>query len=154
MKAKPTAIVGTVEAKAKLSTLLERVARGEHIVITRHGKPIARLMPIATAREGKVSEAMAKLRKLREAWRPIVEGIARRGSQVTEATKVIDTPIDSEGDIASRAWTDTLLLARAERLTLYDAVYLELAIRRDVELATLDRELRRAAKKIGVAVVP
>lgn len=66
MKAKPTAIVGTVEAKAKLSTLLERVARGEHIVITRHGKPIARLMPIATAREGKVSEAMAKLRKLRE----------------------------------------------------------------------------------------
>jgi predicted nucleic acid-binding protein len=37
---------------------------------------------------------------------------------------------------------------------LYDAAYLELAIRRDVELATLDRELRRAAKKMGVAVVP
>ena len=52
--------------RPKLSTLLERVARGEHIVITRHGKPIARLMPNATAREGKVSEAMAKLRKLRE----------------------------------------------------------------------------------------
>ena len=73
---------------------------------------------------------------------------------MTEATKVIDTPIDSEGDIASRAWTDTLLLARAGRLTLYDAAYLELAIRRDVELATLDRELRRAAKKMGVAVIP
>lgn len=73
---------------------------------------------------------------------------------MTEATKVIDTPIDSEGDIASRAWIDTLLLAHAERLTLYDAAYLELAIRRDVELATLDRELRRAARKMGVAVVP
>jgi predicted nucleic acid-binding protein len=63
-------------------------------------------------------------------------------------------PITIDGDTASRAWTDTLLLARAERLTLYDAAYLELAIRRDVELATLDRELRRAARKMGVHVVP
>jgi predicted nucleic acid-binding protein len=63
-------------------------------------------------------------------------------------------PITIDGDTASRAWTDTLLLARAERLTLYDAAYLELAIRRDVELATLDRELRRAARKMGVVVVP
>jgi predicted nucleic acid-binding protein len=63
-------------------------------------------------------------------------------------------PIAIDADTASRAWTDTLLLARAERLTLYDAAYLELAIRRDVELATLDRDLRRAARKMGVAVVP
>jgi predicted nucleic acid-binding protein len=63
-------------------------------------------------------------------------------------------PIAIDADTAIRAWTDTLLLARAERLTLYDAAYLELAIRRDVELATLDRELRRAARKMGVAVVP
>ena len=63
-------------------------------------------------------------------------------------------PITIDGDTASHAWTDTLLLARAERLTLYDAAYLELAVRRDVELATLDRELRRAARKMGVAVVP
>ncbi len=63
-------------------------------------------------------------------------------------------PISIDADTGIRAWTDTLLLARAERLTLYDAAYLELAIRRDVELATLDRELRRAAGKMGVAVVP
>jgi predicted nucleic acid-binding protein len=63
-------------------------------------------------------------------------------------------PIAIDADTAIRAWTDTLLLARAERLTLYDAAYLELAIRRDVELATLDRDLRRAARKMGVAVVP
>jgi predicted nucleic acid-binding protein len=61
-------------------------------------------------------------------------------------------PISIDADI--RAWTDTLLLARAERLTLYDAAYLELAIRQDVELATLDRDLRRAARKMGVAIVP
>ncbi len=63
-------------------------------------------------------------------------------------------PIAIDANTAIRAWTDTLLLARAERLTLYDAAYLELAIRRDVELATLDRDLRRAARKMGVAVVP
>ncbi len=34
------------EAKNKLSQLLDRVERGEEIVITRHGKSVARLMPI------------------------------------------------------------------------------------------------------------
>ena len=60
------ATVGAFYAKTNFSALLERVERGEKILITRRGKPVARLMPIATAREGKVSEAMAKLRKLRE----------------------------------------------------------------------------------------
>ena len=63
-------------------------------------------------------------------------------------------PISIDADTGIRAWTDTLLLARAERLTLYDAAYLELAIRQDIELATLDRDLRRAARKMGVAIVP
>lgn len=39
--------VGTFEAKNKLSALLERVERGEVIRITRRGKPIAELRPIA-----------------------------------------------------------------------------------------------------------
>lgn len=37
--------VGALEAKNKLSALLDRVELGEVIVITRHGKPIARLVP-------------------------------------------------------------------------------------------------------------
>ena len=37
--------VGTFEAKTHLSDLLDRVQRGEEITITRHGKPIARLVP-------------------------------------------------------------------------------------------------------------
>jgi prevent-host-death family protein len=60
------ATVGAFYAKTNFSALLERAGHGEQILITRRGKPVARLMPIATAREGKVSEAMAKLRKLRE----------------------------------------------------------------------------------------
>jgi prevent-host-death family protein len=38
--------VGAYEAKTHLPALLERVARGEQITITKHGKPIARLVPI------------------------------------------------------------------------------------------------------------
>jgi prevent-host-death family protein len=37
--------VGIFEAKNRLSELVERAARGEEIVITRRGEPIARLMP-------------------------------------------------------------------------------------------------------------
>lgn len=37
--------VGAFEAKNKLSALLDEVERGEEVVITRHGKPVARLVP-------------------------------------------------------------------------------------------------------------
>lgn len=35
--------VGTLEAKTHLSQLLDEVERGEQVIITRHGKPVARL---------------------------------------------------------------------------------------------------------------
>lgn len=37
--------IGAFQAKNTLGTLLDRVERGEEIVITRHGKPVARLVP-------------------------------------------------------------------------------------------------------------
>ena len=37
--------IGTFEAKNKLASLLDLVERGEEIVITRHGKAVARLVP-------------------------------------------------------------------------------------------------------------
>jgi prevent-host-death family protein len=37
--------IGAFEAKNTLGALLDRVQRGEEIVITRHGKPVARLVP-------------------------------------------------------------------------------------------------------------
>jgi predicted nucleic acid-binding protein len=58
---------------------------------------------------------------------------------------------DTETD--SRAWTDTFMLARAQRLTLYDAAYLELAMRHGAELATLDQDLAQAARRMGVPVL-
>jgi prevent-host-death family protein len=56
--------IGSFAAKANFSALLKRVERGEQIVITRRGKPVARLVPIA--RPGRTSDAMAKLRELRK----------------------------------------------------------------------------------------
>ena len=38
--------VGSFEAKTHLPQLLERVARGEEFTITKHGKPVARLVPV------------------------------------------------------------------------------------------------------------
>lgn len=48
------------------------------------------------------------------------------------------------------ALSDTLHLARKYTLSSYDASYLELALRLDLPLATLDDNLRKAAKKAGV----
>ncbi|MCY3597428.1 MAG: type II toxin-antitoxin system Phd/YefM family antitoxin [Rhodospirillales bacterium] len=39
--------IGAYEAKTHLPSLLDRVARGESLTITRHGKPVARLVPVA-----------------------------------------------------------------------------------------------------------
>lgn len=51
--------------------------------------------------------------------------------------------IDTDTD--TYAWTNTLRLADRFGLTVYDAAYLELAQRRSMPLASLDRELRAAA---------
>jgi len=53
-----------------------------------------------------------------------------------------------------QAWNATLALADSHKLSTYDAAYLELAIRMGVELATLDKDLRLAAAKAGVTVIP
>lgn len=58
--------VGAFEAKTHLSTLLERVAQGEEIVITRHGKPLARLVPVAVADRSRIDSAILKLKALRK----------------------------------------------------------------------------------------
>jgi predicted nucleic acid-binding protein len=49
--------------------------------------------------------------------------------------------------------TEMLMLARRHRLTVYDAAYLELSIREDLQLATLDRELCAAARGEGILLI-
>ena len=69
--------VGAYEAKIKLSELLDKVEHGEQVVITRHGKPIARLVP-----EGghDVAKAMAAV----EGLLAIGKELAARGVRVTQ----------------------------------------------------------------------
>jgi prevent-host-death family protein len=59
--------VGSFEAKTHLPQLLERVAQGEEFTITKHGKPIARLVPAAPTKPKPdvraAVEAMKQLRK-------------------------------------------------------------------------------------------
>lgn len=46
------------------------------------------------------------------------------------------------------------MLARTEKLTAYDAAYLELALRRNLPLLTRDHALGDAARRVGIAVPP
>ena len=54
---------------------------------------------------------------------------------------------------SQRALHDTLDLARQFRLSAYDAAYLELALREQLPLATLDDALQNAAREAGVALI-
>lgn len=64
-----------------------------------------------------------------------------------------DVEFQVDVEASTRALTDLSDMARHYRLTPYDAAYLELALRLECPLATLDKDLRRAAEKAGVSVI-
>jgi prevent-host-death family protein len=62
--------IGSFEAKTHLASLLVRVSRGETIVITKHGRPIARLVPPETELPTfTAEEAIRGLREFRQGRR-------------------------------------------------------------------------------------
>ncbi len=64
-----------------------------------------------------------------------------------------ELPVTIDTETADRAWTATVELAERLRLSVYDASYLELAMRRKLPLATLDKDLIKAAKASGTIVL-
>ena len=71
--------IGVYQAKTHLPELLARVAHGEQIIITRHGRAIARLVPAEPVRQRDVRGVIEELRTLakgRRADLPIKEMIA------------------------------------------------------------------------------
>jgi len=64
--------------------------------------------------------------------------------------RIRDQPIHVDSETAVRCWHEIPVLADAYGLTTYDAAYLELAMRLDVPLATLDQDLARAARAAKV----
>jgi prevent-host-death family protein len=72
--------LGAFEAKTHLSSLLDRVAAGEEFVITKHGKPVARLVGAQHVDRARVAGAFEKLKALRKgttlgglAWKELRE---------------------------------------------------------------------------------
>ncbi len=67
--------VSTIEAKAKLSQLLERARRGERVIITRRGVPVAELTAPHVKQVAEVSEVIEELKALRLRTRSGTESI-------------------------------------------------------------------------------
>ena len=63
--------IDAIDADSNLDTLLDRVERGEAVAITRHGKPVALLVPATlTSEEARAMVAAASLRALAEELEP------------------------------------------------------------------------------------
>jgi prevent-host-death family protein len=72
--------IGAYEAKTHLPQLLERVQKGERFVITKHGRPVAELVPVAAREVERIRRAIAELRRVRG-------GLARRGVKLRTILK-------------------------------------------------------------------
>ena len=57
--------VGAYHAKTHLPKLLERVRRGESVTITKHGRPVARLVPVVADDEERAQQAANRIRSRR-----------------------------------------------------------------------------------------
>jgi predicted nucleic acid-binding protein len=85
--------------------------------------------------------------------------IALRSGRITEEERaaslkdLAELQIIPDDQTGARVWSDTIALADSYRLTVYDATYLELALRHSMPLATLDGDLRKAARSARVPVL-
>jgi prevent-host-death family protein len=77
--------VGTFEAKTHLSSLLEQIERGEEITITRHGRAVARLVPLPAVDRGRLEDTVAAegVPARAPAGRAFGQGADRRRAAVT-----------------------------------------------------------------------
>jgi predicted nucleic acid-binding protein len=112
------------------------------------------------------SEVLARLTE-RGAWVPalwrlevanVLQMNVRRGRhdaafRDAALTDLAMLPISIDPETDQQAWGATVRLAARHNLTVYDAAYLELAQRRGLPLATLDKELRNAATAEGVILL-
>jgi len=84
--------------------------------------------------------------------------VAERRGRLTKADTIRflallrQLPIEVEGDVADRIFSEVLNLAREHGLSSYDASYLDLAMRLGLPLATQDEALQQAATRCGVEI--
>jgi predicted nucleic acid-binding protein len=118
------------EATPATDRILDRVAENGAVVPALWRLELANGLQVAV-RRGRISTAY------------------RDGSLADLTQMQIETDLETD----MHAWSATLRLAEKHNLTLYDASYVELAQRRRLPLATLDREMRRAADELALAVL-
>jgi len=122
-------VEGTYE-KEEMKQLVEQLRAGKVIVPALWHIEFSNALTMSE-RRGRISaEGLVSIVRIAKKW------------QITTATD------------HDRALDEVLSIARAESLTAYDAAYLELAMRLEIPLATLDKKLANAATKNGVAVLP
>jgi prevent-host-death family protein len=68
--------VGAFEAKNRFSDLIDRVGRGAEVTITKHDKPVARMVPIEEHSRREKMRAVAELRSIRGQYR--LKGVTAR----------------------------------------------------------------------------
>ena len=120
------------EATPATDALLDRISQGGQAVVAQH-------WPLEVGNTLLMGE-----RRKRSTLADIAHFLGILGALAVETDK----------ETGANATSVTLALARSHGLTLYDGAYLELAMRRKLPLATLDKELRAAAKKVGVKCLP
>lgn len=112
------------------SEVLDAMLAGNAIVPTIWGLEVANVISRAEA-QNLTTEARSEA---------FLEMLAGAAIEVDEAS-------------TGHALSSVLNLARRYKLSAYDAAYLELALRQGIALATLDTDLRKAAKKAGVKIL-
>ena len=84
--------------------------------------------------------------------------MAERRKRITEAqgrrfTRLLESlPIRISDSHLISLWSNAVVVAREHELSVYDGTYLDLAMREGIPLATRDKALRMAAKKLGVEI--
>ena len=119
------------EATLVTESLLDRLKTGDAAVVPAHWPAEIANSILMAVRRGKISQD-------------------RRDEFVRE---LLLLPIDVDPVSPATWFVRSLPLAEKHRLTVYDAAYLELALRRGLPLATLDNDLRRAAEAEGVGLL-
>lgn len=91
--------IGAYEAKTRFSELIARAEKGESFIVTKNGRPIARIEPPQTSERQRGRQAVEALRRLREMQGPPVsEAEAQRNYEEMKRK------LDAEEDEREERW--------------------------------------------------
>lgn len=117
------------------------------------GNQVAREVILSVAREGAFVPSLWRLETANALRNSIRRGRCDIAFVDLALQALSELPIMIDLETDTHAWTDTVEISRSENLTLYDAAYLELAIRLGATLASCDKDLVAAARRRGVDVL-